>query len=224
MAARAEPPDRAMEALEILCRTYWYPLYAYVRRRGFSPHDAQDLTQAFFAHLLGIDFLKSIAREKGKFRSFLLAALNHFLANEWDKAQTAKRGGGARFISLDDEAAESRYRLEPVDEASPEKIFARRWALTLLEQVMTRLRAEFAANGKAELFDELKAFLSGGHGKSTYADVAARLRLTEGAVKVAVHRLRQRNRQLLRAEIAHTVSSPAEIDDEIKHLFAALSG
>ncbi len=200
-------------ALEDLCRTYWYPLYAYVRRRGYLAHEAEDLTQEFFARLLAKNYLADVEREKGKFRSFLLASLKHFLANEWDKARAQKRGGRFTFISAD---AETKYRAEPADELSPDKLLDRQWALALLDQVLARLAAEEPAD-----FEHLKPYLTAGGGAIPYAEVAGKLDMTEGAVKVAVHRLRKRYRQLLREEIAHTVASPAEVDEEIRHLFAA---
>jgi RNA polymerase sigma-70 factor (ECF subfamily) len=224
LAAQRSDPGRAHAALSKLCQTYWYPLYAFVRRQGRSPEDAQDLTQEFFARLLAKNYLAEVAREKGKFRSFLLAALKHFLANEWDRAQAAKRGGGQVLISLDDTDAESRYRLEPADPMSADKIFERRWAMTLLEQVLNRLRHEHLRAGKAELYEQLKVCLSGARDSAPYAELAARLKLTEGAVKVAVHRLRQRYRELLRDEIAQTVSGPAEVEEELRHLFSVLAG
>ncbi|OGV72757.1 MAG: RNA polymerase subunit sigma-24 [Lentisphaerae bacterium RIFOXYB12_FULL_65_16] len=215
---------RAHEALEQLCRTYWYPLYAFVRRQGHSAADAQDLTQAFFARFIAKHCLDAVDRSKGKFRSFLLASLSHFLANEWDKASAKKRGGDQVFIELDAHTAEDRYALEPTDNMTAERIFDRRWALTLLDTVFTRLRAEFAASGKAPLFDALKDTLTGEKTTARYAEIAATLGMTEGAVKVAVHRLRQRYRDLLRAEVANTVASTSDVDEELRHLFAALSG
>lgn len=202
-------------ALEELCRTYWYPLYAYVRRRGYEPHDAEDLTQEFFARLLAKNYLADVRREKGKFRSFLLAALKHFLANEWDKARAQKRGGGQTFVSLD---AETRYLREPTDELSAEKLLDRQWALALLDHVLARLEAET----DAKKFAAFKPFLTAGKGAISYVEVAGQLGATEGAVKVGVHRLRQRYRRLLREEIAHTVARPAEIEEEMRCLFAAL--
>ncbi len=221
---RAAQPDstETYEALTRLCQTYWYPLYAFVRRQGQSPEDAQDLVQGFFARLLEKGYLKEANPEKGKFRSFLLIALRRFMANEWDRARRLKRGGGCEIISLDQPETEQRYASEPVDDRSPEKAYDRLWALTLLEQVLDRLEAEFAATGKAAFFDELKLYLNGENGQSTYAEVADRLGMTVAAVKVAVHRLRQRYRELLRLEIAHTVATPEAIDDEIRELFAAI--
>jgi RNA polymerase sigma factor (sigma-70 family) len=214
---------QAGRALEELCRTYWYPLYAYVRRRGHNPQEAEDLTQEFFARLLARNYLADVDREKGKFRSFLLASLKHFLANEWDRAQAQKRGGGQPHLSLDIQSAETRYRSEPADELTPEKLLERQWALALLDQVLARLQAEFVADGKEKQFDELKVWLTEGTGATSYAAVAARLGTTEGAAKAAVHRLRRRYRELLREEISHTVATPAEIEEEIRHLFAAFA-
>ncbi len=212
----------AARAMDELCRVYWYPLYAYVRRRGHNSHEAEDLTQEFFLRLLAKDFLAGVDRRKGKFRAFLLASMKHFLANERDRLLTQKRGGGQVWEPLDTVYAERRYRQEPVDDLTPEKLFERHWALTVLEQVLARLQAEFATEGRAAVFDALKQFLTGGRPSARYAEVAARLGMTEGAVKVAVHRLRRRYRELLRAEIAQTVAGPDEIDDEIRHLLNCL--
>ena len=223
IAAGQDASPLAHEALETLCRTYWYPLYAFIRREGHSPHDAQDLTQAFFARFLEKNFLGDVHRERGKFRSFLLASLKHFLANEWNRARAQKRGGGQTIIPLDQETTEGRYHLEPRDELTAEKIYERRWALTLLDRVLGRLRDEFVAGGKTAQFEELKIFLSAGKGSIPYATVAAKLGSTPEAIKVAVHRLRRRYRELLRAEIANTVATPAEVDEEIRYLFRALS-
>lgn len=213
---------RAREALAQLCQTYWYPLYAFVRRQGHPVHDAQDLTQAFFSRLLEKHALGQVDREKGKFRSFLLASLKNFLANEWDKEQAQKRGGGQAVISLDHNSAESRYGLEPGHDLSPDKIFERRWALTLLEQVLARLRDEYCSVGKADLFEQLKTTLTGESGSASYASIAERLGMTEGAIKVAAHRLRHRYRDLIRAEIAQTVASAEDVDDELRHLLSVL--
>ena len=212
----------AHESLAKLCQAYWYPLYAFVRRQGMSEHDAQDLTQEFFARLLEKSWLDGVDRERGRFRSWLLASMKHFLANEWDRANRLKRGGGQTVLSLDAQTAEARYALEPADPVTADRIFERRWALTLLEQVLERLRREFGAVGKAKVFDELKAALTGG--KLDYSDIAVRLNLNEGAVRVAVHRLRLRYRELVRAEIAETVATEDEVDAEVQHLFAALAG
>ena len=223
MTANQGDASGATAALEKLCRTYWYPLYAYLRRQGRSPHDAQDLTQAFFLRLLEGNLLERAAREKGRFRSFLLTSLKNFLSDEWDKARAAKRGGGTPILSLDEQTAEDRYRFEPADEMSAEKLFDRRWAMTLLEMAMQRLEQEYAAADKAALFQRLHVALLGEKTSLTYADLGAQLSMTEGAVKVAAHRMHRRYRELLRAEIASTVSSQDDIDDELRQLFAALS-
>lgn len=213
----------ARDALEKLCRNYWVPIYAFVRRQGHSPHDAQDLTQEFFARLLEKNYLADADRAKGRFRSFLLASLKHFLANEWDKANAQKRGGGRVLISIDANAVETAFGAELAHELTADKIFERRWALALLDQVLRRLREEYARDGKQNQFEQLKQTLTEASRSVPYAEIAARLGTSEGAVKVAVHRLRQRYRELLRSEIADTVASPAEIDDEIRNLFAALA-
>jgi len=210
-------------ALERLCRTYWYPIYAFVRRRGSDPHEAEDLTQAFFAFLLEKDTLKKVDRQKGKFRTFLLAALTNFLNNEWDKRQTLKRGGQFQIISLDEAAAEGLYLREPTDSLTPEKLFERRWASTVVEQVLARLKQEYVEGGKADLFAKLESALTGEVGTGVYAEWAAALGASEGAVKVALHRMRRRFGELLRSEVAHTVSGSEQIDDEIRHLFAAIA-
>jgi RNA polymerase sigma-70 factor (ECF subfamily) len=223
LAAGRRTSSQSDQALAALCEAYWYPLYAYVRRLGQNPEDAQDLTQEFFARLLEKNCLAGVARDKGRFRSFLLASLKHFLANEWDKARAQKRGGGQSLIRLDDATAESRYKLEPRDEASADRLYERRWALTLLERVLARLREEHATAGKAKQFDALKAFIGGERDAEGYAAVGAALGMSEANVKITVHRLRKRYRDLLRDEIAQTVGSEAEIDEEIRHLFATLS-
>jgi RNA polymerase sigma factor (sigma-70 family) len=215
---------RAHDALAKLCQIYWHPLYAYVRRRGHSPEDAQDLTQEFFARLLERNWVAAADRQKGRFRSFLLSAMKHFLANEWDKARAQKRGGGQFLIPLDVATAETSCGIEPADDVTPETIFERRWALTLLEQVLRRLREEHVRDGKEKLFEQLKPTLTEASRAVRYAEMAVQLGASEGAVKVAVHRLRQRYRELLRAEIADTVASPDEIEDEIRNLFSALAG
>jgi RNA polymerase sigma factor (sigma-70 family) len=222
-AARGSVSPSAAEAMAELCHIYWYPLYAYVRRRGYDAHEAEDLTQEFFLRLLAKNYLAAVDREKGKFRAFLLASLKHFLANEWDRAQAQRRGGGQVVIRLDTLDAESRYRLEPWHDLTPEKLFERQWALTVLEQVLRRLEAEtLALDGKQAVFGRLKQFLTGGREVASYAQVAAELEMTEGAVKAAVHRLRRRYRQLLREEIAQTVAGPEEVDDEIRYLRSCL--
>ena len=219
-AAHDSRPD-AQAALGTLCETYWYPLYAYVRRCGYESHDAEDLTQGFFARLVDKDYLASVDRRKGKFRSFLLASLRHFLANERDRAKAQKRGGGRPLLSFDRGEAETRYRLEPSHELTPEKDFDQQWALALLRQVLDSLEAEHAASGTERLFEGLKGFLTQADGACPYAETASRMGMTEGSVKVAVHRLRRRYRQLLREQIAQTVASHEEVDEEIRHLFGA---
>ncbi len=213
---------RAFEAMTQLCRTYWYPLYAYVRRKGYPAPDAQDLTQEFFSRLLGTNYLGAADRQKGKFRSFLLGTLEHFLAKEWRRAHAEKRGGGRAAFSLDERDAENRYLREPAHELTPPKTFDRRWATTLLAQAMARLREECRASKKGELFDCVQALLSGDSAGASYAEMGRSLNMTEGALKVAVHRLRQRFGELVRAEIARTVSGPAEVDQELQYLLAAL--
>jgi len=223
-AAGRSDTTRARDALAKLCQTYWFPLYAYVRRRGHAPEDAKDLTQEFFARLLERNWVADADQEKGRFRSFLLSALNHFLADEWDKARAQKRGGGVASVPLQFDTAETRYGVEPVDNVTPERIFERRWALTLLEEVLKRLQAEYVREGKSDLFVALNPCLVGERTSQPYAELAEKLGLTEAAVKTSVHRLRQRYRQLLRDEIAHTVTRPDEVDDELRHLFAVLAG
>lgn len=222
LAAAQGDPARARAALERLCQSYWYPLYAFVRRSGKSSHDAEDLVQSFFAVCLEKDYLAAADREQGRFRSFLLLMLKRFLANEHHKGQAAKRGGARSPVALDALSAEERYAIEPVDRLSADKLFERRWALTLLEQVLARLQREQADAGRGAVFEYFKIFLVAGGGPS-YAELAARLGLSEGAVKVAVHRLRQRYRALLDDELANTVSSPADVEEERRHLLAALS-
>lgn len=223
LTARGDDATAAHAALSSLCQTYWYPLYAFIRRRGNPPEEAADLTQAFFARLLEKDYLGDLTPGMGRFRSFLLASLKHFLANEWDKAQAQKRGGGKAVIPLDDAAAESRFRLEPADHVTPETIFERKWACTVLEQVLGRLREEFVSSERAELFDELKVFLSADQASVAYAEIGLRTGLKESTVKVAVHRMRRRFGELLRAQIANTVADPTEVEDEVRHLIAVLS-
>ena len=220
MAGQTEEP-RALNALEILCETYWYPLYAYARRRGHSPDDSEDLTQAFFAWLLERRWLERANQERGRFRSFLLTSMSNFLANEWDKKMAQKRGGG-KIVPWPRQEAESRCEWEPPDTFTPEQDFEWRWALALLNRVMDRLSAEFERDGKKELFEALKPCLLGERDGQPYALLGSKLGMTEGSVKVAVHRLRQRYRQLLREEIANTVSKPEEVEEEMRHLFRVL--
>lgn len=223
LSAQAGDSPEAARALEQLCGAYWFPLYAHVRRLGHSPADAEDLTQAFFARLLANDGFGVADRERGRFRSFLLGSFKHFLANEWDKARAQKRGGHLQIIPLDTPAGEDRLQLEPATVTSPDREFDRRWALALLDTVLTRLEAEHAEQGKARLFTGLKGTLAGGRGDVPMAQLARELGLSEGAARVAAHRFRARYRELLRAEIAQTVATPAEVEDELRHLFAALA-
>lgn len=224
LAAGQDGDTKTATALERLCQTYWFPIYAYLRRQNHDSHEAQDLTQAFFAHLLERDRLRSVHPDKGKFRSFLIAALKNFLVNEHDKRQCLKRGGQFTFIPLDVENGETRYHLEPFHELTPDKAFERTWALATLDAVLRRLRDEYTADGKAELFGTLQPYLSGDKGATPYSEVANQLGLTESAVKMAVLRLRRRFGESLRQEIAQTVAEPSEIDEEIRCLFAAVSG
>ena len=221
LAAQSSDPAAA-RALEDLARTYWYPLYAYARRRGLSAPDAEDLIQSFFTNLLEKHALASVHPTKGRFRAFLLAALQNFLSNEFDKARTIKRGGGVHTLQLEIESAESRYRHEPADESTPEKLFDRLWALALLENVLQKLEADYATRHEQNLFTTLKPLLTTNDLPQPYATLAESLHTTEGALKTAAHRLRRRYRDLLRSEIAHTVATPEEIEDEITHLLNSL--
>jgi RNA polymerase sigma factor (sigma-70 family) len=221
-AGQADGPQ-AKVALDWLCRTYWYPLYAYGRRRGYTPDDAQDLTQGFFARLIEKNYLADAAREKGRFRSFILTVLKHFLSDEQDKARSQKRGGQVQFVPLDTGSAEDRYQLEPMDELSPDRIFERRWAMTVLEQAAARLRESYEREDKAALYLELARFLAADGSAPSYLETASRLQLTESAVRSAIHRLRQRHRNFIRDAVAQTVSTAAEIDQEIRHLISVLA-
>jgi RNA polymerase sigma-70 factor (ECF subfamily) len=222
-AGQGESP-RAMEALESLCRTYWYPLYAFVRRQGHGPHDTEDLIQEFFARLLQRGDFVSVRREKGRFRSFLLVAVKHFLVNQALRARTQKRGGGQRLIPLDELLAERQYRFEPADELTPETLFERRWALALLDKVLARVRNEYESGGKLRQFEALRPFLSDGQNLRPQAEIAAELGTTEGAIKQALRLLRRRYRELLRQEVAHTVATAGDVEDELRHLVAVLRG
>ncbi len=225
MSAADDHSPAAREALEQLCRTYWRPLYVYVRRRGVLPDDAQDLTQEFFWRLLDKNCLSQVDPRKGKFRSFLLVAVNHFLANEWDKARTVKRGGRVRFLPLDAEGAEQYLQTASCSHtASPEKLYEQSWSLALLERALAQLRHEAKASGREQQFAELKIFLTGERPSVSYAELAGRLETTEAALKMAVQRMRRRFAELVRAEIAQTVSSADEVEEEIRHLFAVLVG
>jgi RNA polymerase sigma factor (sigma-70 family) len=224
LAASRGESKRADEALETLCRAYWYPLYAFARRHGHTPEDAQDLTQAFFARLLEKKYLGLADPKRGKFRCFLLSSLKHFLVNEWEKAGVQKRGGDVEFVPLDSEAAETRYQFEPAHALAPDKIFERRWALILLERVLAELRDEYATAGREAFFDQLKPALTGEKTSLSYAALATQLNMSEGSVKVAVHRLRRRYRALFRSEVADTVANPNEVEQELRHIVAVLSG
>lgn len=228
LAAGAQPSaaagSAAREALAVLCQTYWYPLYAYVRRSGQHPEEARDLTQSFFVHLLEKHALGAADPQRGRFRSFLLTALKNYLANEWNRQRAEKRGGGRAVLPLsaDFDSAERLYGREPAETLTPERLFERRWALTLLDAVLADLQAQYVAGGRAKLFDHLKPYLTGDSHVQPQAQTAAELGISEGAVQVAVHRLRQRYRQLLRAHIEQTVESPAQVEEEIRDLFRAV--
>jgi RNA polymerase sigma factor (sigma-70 family) len=209
-------------ALEHLCGTYWYPLYAYLRRRGYDPPDAEDLTQEFFARLLRDNSFAKADPAKGKFRSFLLTALNRFLANQQERAHALKRGGGQPLLTLDMAKGEERYQGEPACEATPERLFERKWALTLLDQALQQLRQEFVSQSKAARFEELKAFLCGNDGLSSYVELATRWQTTPNAVAAAVHRFRLRYRELVREQIAQTVTGEDKLEEELCYLFNAL--
>jgi RNA polymerase sigma factor (sigma-70 family) len=221
--AGANDSPAAAAALASLCLAYWYPLYTYVRRQGHSMEDAQDLTQEFFARLLERQSLRSADPARGRFRTFLLTSLKHFLIDEWNKANCAKRGGGRPLISLDAEETETRFQAEPADNRSPDKVFGRRWAVVVLDRALGQLQSEFVAAGRGPVFEELKTCLTGEDNENTYAEIGRRLGLTEGNFKVTVHRLKQRYRELLRQEIALTVDGPEAIDQEMRDLIAALS-
>jgi DNA-directed RNA polymerase specialized sigma24 family protein len=220
--ARGGDSPQARQAMAVLCETYWYPLYAYVRRSGRAPDEAQDLTQGFFASWLARDPLGSVTPDKGRFRSFLLASFKHYLSNQIVRDRTLKRGRGRSPLSIDLRDAEGRYVREPSHELTPDRLFARRWALTLLEQVLARLGSEMEASGKASLHDQLGPALLGSAQSAPYAQIAETLGMTEGAVKVAAHRMRQRYRELLVEEVERTVDVPGAVDEEIRDLFEAL--
>ena len=223
LSAQQKNSALSVEALEILCRAYWYPLYAYVRCQGYGVPDAQDLTQEFFTRLLRKDYLQAVSREKGRFRTFLLTALKRFLANEWDRAHAQKRGGGRVPLSLDTSAAETRYQAESAGGLSADRIYERRWALTLIDQAVARLKDEFITAGKAREFAHLKETLTAERGAIPYGRIAAALEMSEGTARVAVHRLRKRFREIFRETIAQTVQNPSEVDEEMRHLMAVLS-
>jgi RNA polymerase sigma factor (sigma-70 family) len=221
-SAKQEDTTEAAAALERLCAVYWRPLYAFVRRRGHSPHDAQDLTQEFFARLLAKDFLQSVDRSKGKFRSFLLAAMEHFLAKDWNRANAQKRGGGLTFVSADLDETENHYLQIPTSTLTPSQVFDQQCAMAILSQAVNRLREEFFADGKAELFEQTKVFLTGEKHAASYPELAAKLGTTVAALKMAVSRMRRRYLELLREEIAKTVSDRESVDEELRAIIAAL--
>jgi RNA polymerase sigma factor (sigma-70 family) len=222
LAAGHQTSPRSAEALASLCEIYWYPVYTFIRRQGYRPEDGADLTQEFFARVVEKHYFHDLDPARGRFRAFLCASIRHFLSNQRDRARTLKRGGNQPPISLDVETADGRYQLEPRNDLTPEKLFDRQWALMLLDRVLIRLREEQGSAGKADLFDQLKGFLTG-DSATPYADVGNALGMTEGAVKVAVHRLRRHFRDTLVQEIAETVSNPADIDAEIEYLLKAVS-
>ena|SRR5437867_676718 len=222
LEAGREDSPKATAALERLCQSYWYPLYVFVRQKGHTPPDAQDLTQEFFARFLERKYISLADQSRGKFRTFLLRSLEHFLINDWTRGRAAKRGGLQQLISWDGEEVENRYLTERAEGMAPDKIFEKRWAMTLLEQVLGRLREEFSEGGKRELFEALKVCVWGGQTEASYREIGAQLGMAEGAVKVAAHRMRERYRELLRTEVGHTVATSAEVDEELRYLAAVL--
>ncbi len=222
LAAREEESPEATKALEQLCRAYWYPLYVYIRRRGYNPEDAQDLTQEFFAALLRKDYFRRADPERGRFRNFLLYSLQNFLINEWNRAKAVKRGGGAVMVPLAVDGAEKRYSGEPATLLTPERVYEKRWAMTLLEQALNGLEQEYAAAGNSRVFGELVELLWGKEAGISYSQVGERLGLSAGAARGAMHRLRVRFRERLRAEVAHTVADFGELEDELRHLLSAV--
>jgi RNA polymerase sigma-70 factor (ECF subfamily) len=222
LEAKGNDAARAGEALEKLCRTYWAPLYAFIRRSGYGPADAQDLTQEFFLRLLSKDYLRHLCDQRGKFRSFLLTLVKHFLSDERDRASAQKRGGGQVALSLDDTAGEDLYASVASHQLSPDQLFERGWAQTVLHQALRRLSEEYDASGKGALFETLKDVQPGEHGPLSYAELGVELGMTEVAIKSAVHRLRRRHREILREEIAHTVARVEDVDDEIRYLIELL--
>jgi RNA polymerase sigma factor (sigma-70 family) len=222
LAGRDSLPD-ARAALEELCRSYWYPLYAFARRKGCGHEDAQDLVQGFFAQLLARRDLADVHPDKGRFRTFLLSSLGHFMANEWDRAQAQKRGGGIQFVTLEPGDSDERYLREPASDTSPEALYDRTWAQQVLASVLGRLRDESTRDGSSVRYEALKGFLLGDRGGEPYSELARRLGTTESGIKSAVHRLRQRFRELFREEIARTVGNVGEVDDELRHLITTMS-
>ncbi len=223
LAAGDSRNDHSQEALEVLCDRYWYPLYAYVRRRGFDPEGAKDLTQGFFAQFLEKGYLGRADRDRGRFRSFLLASLKHYLADQRDREQAQKRGGHARILSIDLEKAEEKYQLRSSEGETPEQVFDRQWALAQLNRAFEQLRADMGEKGDTRRFEILKGFLAGEENRGSYGAAAAKLELSEGTLRVAVHRMRRRFGEILRREIADTVEEEGKIEEEIRYLFASLS-
>jgi DNA-directed RNA polymerase specialized sigma24 family protein len=222
LAAKDKSSPGSSEALETLCHTYWYPLYAFVRGSGYSPHDAQDLTQGFFARLLAKDYLRIVDPAKGRFRTFLKMALKRFLVHEWERGRAEKRGGGHVSLSFDTAMAEQRFQTETAQTLGPDQLYDQQWALTLLGEASARLEREYATAGKRVNLHELKPYLTEERGHIPYAKIAAALQTTEGAARVAVHRLRKRFRELFREVIAETVSESAEIEEELRHVIGVL--
>lgn len=222
LAARGDPTEQSGRALEELCRAYWLPIYAFVRRSGHAPEDAQDLTQGFFTRVIEKNYLRQVDQERGRFRSFLLGALKHFLADEWDRSQALKRGGRCQFLSLDDADAEVRYGLESAEGLTPDRAFDRRWALAVMERGLARLEEEYATWGRREVFQGLRALIAGGR-DAGFAEAAAQLGMTEGAAKMTVQRLRRRYREVLREEVSQTVESDREVQDELRYLMELVS-
>ncbi|MDC0325377.1 ECF-type sigma factor [bacterium] len=222
IGAQTSDSKRSQDALSDLCQIYWYPLYSFVRRKGYSPHDAEDLTQGFFERLLAKDFLRHVDRGKGRFRSFLLASMSHHLTDEYVRSKSQKRGGGQSPISLDQQAAEAKYHLEPADTLTPEHLFEKQWVLTTLESVLHLLREEYEKQGKSMVFDQLKILLTGGKGSVPMAHLASTLNMTEPSTRMAASRLRQRYKEVLRREISHTVANQEDIDTEMQYLFEVL--
>jgi RNA polymerase sigma factor (sigma-70 family) len=223
LKAATQDHEKAAVALHWLCTNYWYPVYAFIRRRGSDIHEAEDLTQAFFAYLLEEQTLKKVDREKGRFRSFLLTVLTNFLNNEWDRRHTLKRGGGKKIVSLDEVAADGLYRNEPSATLPPEKLFDRRWASTLVEKVLVELRDEYQSVQNSKLLARLEPLLTQDVSPGLAADLALEFGTSEGAVKVALHRLRRRFGELLRREVGLTVADASSLDEEVHYLLSALS-
>lgn len=222
-AAAVDPTADSRRALAALCQTYWRPVYAFIRRNGYDRDESEDLSQGFFSLLLEKNYLLDANQERGRFRSFLLTSVKHFLANEWDRAHARKRGGGQVAVSIDQMDAERWYAPAAVESTTPESLFERRWAISLLEHVMVKLRAEFTSKGKADQFDKLSMFLNMDSDGARYEEVAGQMGLSAGALRIAVHRMRRKYARLLRAEIAETVSTPEQLEDELRFLLATLS-